>query len=142
MSRILYHFAFKFVVFYRALFFYFVTLPVWWAQGRQMASPRETHNQAISAQLLSSRQAQSFSFSFQLLSAQPLIDYHTRSAWFLLHQQMQHHSRHLCTTQTAPADFPVSSRPRAELHRLFELGQRDPEDIPFGFGQPSRTRPK
>ena len=87
-----------------------------------------------------------FFLSFQLLLAQPLIDYHARSAWFLLHQQTQHHSRHLCTTRTALADYPVSSRPHAELHLLFEfgqgdsarpvgLGQSDPEAILFGLGQ-------
>ena len=61
--------------------------------------------------------------SFQLPLVQPLIDYHARSVWFLLHQQTQHHSRHLRTTRTTPVDYPVSSRPHAELHLPVGLGR-------------------
>ena len=94
MTRVLYHFAFKFIVFYRALFFLFYYIILFGGlKANKWLSPRETHNQDTSAP-----------------RERPLPDY------------------------------PVSSRPHAELHLLVGLDQEDSAS-PFGLGQGDSARP-
>ena len=90
-----------------------------------MASPRETHNQATSAQLVSSRQAQSVYFSFQLLLAQSLVSFtiHVLRGFLLLQQRTNKHEA-----------LPFGCFPHDDSPRLFGFGHDD-SAIPFGrFG--------
>ena len=122
--------------------FYYIIL--WWAQGRQTASSRKIHNQATSAQLVSSRQAQisptlgpaetAFSQACAEESGAP------RTSWCRLVYDISD-----CSNQGLGFSHSDSARPvgfgQGDSARPFGLGQSHPAAMVVGFDQGNSAKP-